>query len=743
MSYAGKSVKRLYDDKFVTGRSTYVDDIKVNSLYATFVRSNVAHGVIKRMHKEDALKMRGVVAVFTGEELNQLIKGGIGPWTTYIDPRPWKIPLWRFAQGETKYNGEPVAMVVAQDKYTARDAAETVNVDIEPLEAVIDMEEAKKDKVLVHKELGTNLGYVGDFNAGDAEKALSNADRRVEVEIANNRLIPSPMEPRGIVSQYDGANLTIWYSTQIPHFARAEFSRIFNIPESRIRVIMPDVGGGFGSKAHILPEELAVIAASIRLGKTVRWTATRTEEMIATNSRHNVFRGEIGFKNDGTLVAIKGTLDVELGAYLTYTEGLQPTIIPPMIPGPYRVRDLAIRSRAIYTNTIPITMYRGASRPEATFIIERIMSTVADELKMDDVEVRMRNLVREDQMPYTNPFGLKYDTGDYPTLLKEGVKVLEYNKLKEWAESERKKGKKVGVGLAYYLEICGFGPYEYSETRVNEDGSVIVAIGGTPHGQGTETAIAQLVADELQIPIERIKVTWGDSEAIPAGTGTYGSRTLAIAGSAAMASSRQALEKMKRVAARSMKADVEEIEYRNGEFVHKKEGKKMSWDAVAREAYSGKEPGVSASVTLEGDVTFPYGVHVAVVEVDDYGIARVKEYRAYDDIGRVINPALAEGQVHGGGTQAVGQALYELAIINENGQLAVTYADYFVPTAVEAPRFKSYFAEKYHPSAYLTKSKGVGEASLIVGPAAIVRAIEDATGKRFNKTPVTPEDILK
>ncbi|MCG3108960.1 Glyceraldehyde dehydrogenase large chain [Metallosphaera sp. J1] len=743
MSYAGKSVKRLYDDKFVTGRSTYVDDIKVNSLYATFVRSNVAHGVIKRVHKDDALKMRGVVAVFTGEELNQLIKGGIGPWTTYIDPRPWKIPLWRFAQGETKYNGEPVAMVVAQDKYTARDAAETVNVDIEPLEAVIDMEEAKKDKVLVHKELGTNLGYVGDFNAGDAEKALSNADRRVEVEIANNRLIPSPMEPRGIVSQYDGANLTIWYSTQIPHFARAEFSRIFNIPESRIRVIMPDVGGGFGSKAHILPEELAVIAASIRLGKTVRWTATRTEEMIATNSRHNVFRGEIGFKNDGTLVAIKGTLDVELGAYLTYTEGLQPTIIPPMIPGPYRVRDLAIRSRAIYTNTIPITMYRGASRPEATFIIERIMSTVADELKMDDVEVRMRNLVREDQMPYTNPFGLKYDTGDYPTLLKEGVKVLEYNKLKEWAESERKKGKKVGVGLAYYLEICGFGPYEYSETRVNEDGSVIVAIGGTPHGQGTETAIAQLVADELQIPIERIKVTWGDSEAIPAGTGTYGSRTLAIAGSAAMASSRQALEKMKRVAARSMKADVEEIEYRNGEFVHKKEGKKMSWDAVAREAYSGKEPGVSASVTLEGDVTFPYGVHVAVVEVDDYGITRVKEYRAYDDIGRVINPALAEGQVHGGGTQAVGQALYELAIINENGQLAVTYADYFVPTAVEAPRFKSYFAEKYHPSAYLTKSKGVGEASLIVGPAAIVRAIEDATGKRFNKTPVTPEDILK
>lgn len=742
MSYAGKSVKRLYDDKFVTGRSTYVDDIKVNSLYAGFVRSNVPHGRIKKVNKEDALKIRGVVAVLTGEEINQLIKEGIGPWTTYVDPRPWKIPLWRFAQGETKYNGEPIAMVLAQDKYTARDAVEAVSVDLEPLDAVIDLQEAKKDKILVHKELGTNYGFVGNFNAGDADKALSSSDRRVEVEISNERLIPSPMEPRGIVSHYDG-NLTIWYSTQIPHFARAEFSRIFGIPESKIRVIMPDVGGGFGSKAHILPEELAVIAASIRLGRAVRWTATRTEEMMATNSRHNVFKGEIGFKSDGTLTAIKGTLDVELGAYLTYTEGIQPTIIPPMIPGPYKVRDLMIKSQAIYTNTIPITMYRGASRPEATFIIERIMSTVADELKMDDVEVRMRNLIREDQIPYTNPFGLKYDSGDYQTLLKEGVKVLEYHEMKRWASQERAKGRKVGVGLAYYLEICGFGPYEFAETRINRDGSVIVSIGGTPHGQGTETAIAQLVADELQIPIERIKVTWGDSDTVPIGLGTYGSRTLATAGSAAISSSKQVLDKMRRVAARVMNADVEEIDYRNGEFIHKKEGRKVSWDVIAREAYGGKEPGLSASVVLEGDVTFPYGVHMALVEVDDYGIARVIEYRAYDDIGRVINPALAEGQIHGGGTQAVGQALYELATINENGQLAVTYADYYVPTAVEAPKFKSYFAEKYHPSAYLTKSKGVGEAALIVGPAAIIRALEDATGKKLNKTPALPEDILQ
>ncbi|MEM3768401.1 MAG: molybdopterin cofactor-binding domain-containing protein, partial [Metallosphaera sp.] len=400
-------------------------------------------------------------------------------------------------------------------------------------------------------------------------------------------------------------------------------------------------------------------------------------------------------------------------------------------------------SQAIYTNTIPITMYRGASRPEATFIIERIMSTVADELKMDDVEVRMRNLIREDQIPYTNPFGLKYDSGDYQTLLKEGVKVLEYHEMKRWASQERAKGRKVGVGLAYYLEICGFGPYEFAETRINRDGSVIVSIGGTPHGQGTETAIAQLVADELQIPIERIKVTWGDSDTVPIGLGTYGSRTLATAGSAAISSSKQVLDKMRRVAARVMNADVEEIDYRNGEFIHKKEGRKVSWDVIAREAYGGKEPGLSASVVLEGDVTFPYGVHMALVEVDDYGIARVIEYRAYDDIGRVINPALAEGQIHGGGTQAVGQALYELATINENGQLAVTYADYYVPTAVEAPKFKSYFAEKYHPSAYLTKSKGVGEAALIVGPAAIIRALEDATGKKLNKTPALPEDILQ
>jgi len=743
MSYSGKSVKRLYDDKFVTGRSTYVDDLKINALYAAFVRSNYAHAVIKRVHKEDALKMSGVVTVYTGEELNRVIKEGIGPWTTYIDPRPWKIPKWRFAQGEVKYAGEPVAVVLATDKYRARDAAEAITVDYEPVDAVVSMEEAKKDKVLVHKELGTNYGYKNDFVAGNPEKALESADHRKKVEIGNRRLIPSPMEPRGIVASYDGSNLSVWYSTQIPHFARAEFSRIFGIPQSRIRVVMPDVGGGFGSKAHIIPEELAVIASSMMLGKPVRWTATRTEEMMATNSRHNVFRGEIGFNNDGTLVAINGTLEVELGAYLTYTEGIQPTIIPPMIPGPYRVRDLKIESRAIYTNTIPITMYRGASRPEATFIIERLMSTVADELKLDDVTVRERNLVREDQMPYTNPFGLKYDTGDYLTLLREGVKILEYNSMKEWARKEREKGKRVGVGLAYYLEICGFGPWEYAETRVTEDGGVIVAIGGTPHGQGTETAIAQLVADELQVPIERVKVIWGDSDAIPAGTGTYGSRTVSIAGSAAVTASRQVLEKMRRVAARAMKADVEEIEYKNGEFVHKREGKKMRWEEVSRLGYSGKEPGLSASVTLEGDVTFPYGIHMAIVEVDEYGMARVKEYRAYDDIGRVINPALAEGQIHGGGTQAVGQALYELAVINENGQLAVTYADYYVPTAVESPKFKSYFAEKYHPSPYLTKTKGVGEAALIVGPAVIVRALEDATGGKFDFTPVIPEEILK
>jgi glyceraldehyde dehydrogenase large subunit len=551
------------------------------------------------------------------------------------------------------------------------------------------------------------------------------------------------MEPRGIVSRYEGGTLTIWYSTQIPHFAREEFSKDLGIPSSKIRVIMPDVGGAFGSKAHPIAEELAVIASSIKLGRTVRWTATRSEELISSNSRHNVFKGEVAIKNDGTVLGIRGQLLVELGAYLTYTEGIQPEIIPPMIPGPYKIRDLAIKSTAVYTNTIPITMYRGASRPEATFIIERIMSTVADELHMDDLELREKNMVRADEMPYKNPFGLTYDSGDYISFLKEAKQKLKYEEMLKWAEEERKKGRRVGVGTAFYLEISAFGPWEYGEVRVDEMGNVTVITGATPHGQGAETGIAQIVADELQVDIDRINVVWGDTQIAAAGLGTYGSRTVSIGGSAAKSAASQVLEKMKKIAARMLKADVEEIEYSKGEFRHKKENKKVTWEEVAMEAYTGKDPGLYASVTLEGDVTFPYGLHLAIVEIDDTGIARVKEYRACDDIGRVINPALAEGQIHGGAMQGIGQALYEEAKLDENGQLAVSYAEYFVPTIVESPVYTSYFTDKPHLSNYATGSKGVGEAALIVGPAAIVRAVENATGKRFNKTPVTPEEIYK
>ena len=739
--YTGKPVKRLYDDKFVNGKSTYVDDIKIPALYAEFVRSPFAHAVIKRIDASDALKVPGVVAVLTYNDIAPLIKDGIGIWTTYEDPKQWKFVKRKpLADKKVRYAGEPVAVVIGTDRYALRDAVERVQVDYEELPAVVKMEEALEDKVIIHEELGTNVAFDQTFSAGDVDKAFSSADKVIPLEITNNRLIPSPMEPRGIIARYEEGSLTVWYSTQVPHTARAEFARIFGMPTSKIRVIMPDVGGAFGSKVHITPEDVTVVASAIKLGRPVRWTATRTEEMLASEARHNTFKGEVAVKKDGTLLGIRGELLVDLGAYLTYTAPLQPALIPLMVPGPYRVRDIRIRSRAVYTNTPPITMYRGASRPEATFIIERIMSIIADELKLDDVTVREVNLVRAVDMPYTNPFGLKYDSGDYLGLLREGLRKLKYEELKRWAEMERKRGKKVGVGMAFYLEISGFGPWEFGEVRVTETGDVIVITGGTPHGQGTETAIAQVVADTLQIPIERVKVVWGDTEVVASSMGTYGSRTAAAAASAAMVAAKEVLEKMKKAAAKLLGADVQEVSYSNGEFVVG--NKKATWDEVASFAYRSSEPGVYAQVTLPGDVTFPYGVHVAVVEVDDYGIIRVREYKAYDDIGNVINPALAEGQIHGGATQAVGQALYEEAVISENGQLLNTYADYFIPTAVEAPKFETYFAEKPHTSAYPTGAKGVGEAALIVGPAAIVRAVEDATGKRFTKTPIRPEEVI-
>ncbi|MCI2414114.1 MAG: xanthine dehydrogenase family protein molybdopterin-binding subunit [Candidatus Aramenus sp.] len=741
MSYVGKPVKRMYDDKFVTGRSTYVDDVRVPALYAGFVRSPYPHARVKRVDATDALKVPGIVAVFTSREINPLLKAGVGILTPYLNPSAFRFKERKAfpEDNKVKYVGEPVAVVVGEDKYAVRDAIDKVVVDYEPLKPVLKMEEAEKDEVIIHEELKSNVGYRIPFKAGDVERAFSKADKVIDVEAINDRLIPNPMEPRGILANYDGTTLTVWYSTQVPHFARSEFSKVFGVPENKIRVIMPDVGGAFGSKVHIIPEDLSVIASSILLRRPVRWTATRSEEMIASEARSNVFRGQVAIKKDGTVLGIKGKLLLDLGAYLTITAGLQPMIIPMMVPGPYKVRDVEIESVAVYTNTPPITMYRGASRPEATYIIERIMSYVADELGLDDVTVRERNLI--DQLPYMNPFGLKYDTGDYKGLLKEGLERLGYFELKKWAEDERKKGRKVGVGMAFYLEICSFGPWEFADVKINEKGEVTVITGITPHGQGTETALAQIVADAFQIPIEKVRVIWGDTVVVEGSFGTYGSRSVTIGGSAALKASQVILERIRRGVAKQMGVDVQEVVHEDGGF-RLRDGRKLSWEEAVQLALRSKE-NLTEKVYYENDVTFPYGVHVAVVEVSDEGIAKVLEYRAYDDIGKVVNPALAEGQIHGGGTQAVGQALYEMAVLNENGGLSITYADYYVPTAVEAPKFTSVFAEKYHASTYPTGTKGVGEAALIVGPATIVRALEDAVKARFTKTPVTPVEIYK
>jgi len=743
MKYVGSPVKRLDVEKYITGRSQYLDDIKIDALYAGFVRSPYAHARIKSIEVSDAMRVQGAFKILTGRELNTIIKDGLKPWPTYFGP-PWKYPNWKIAEKEVKYVGEPIAIVIGKDKYAVRDAIDKVVVDYEPLPYAISLEEAEQNKVIVHEELGTNIGFEAPFKTGNPDEALKKANRNAEVEIIQDRLIPSPMEPRGTLSIYNAGYLTVYMSTQAPHIMRTEISRIFGIPASNIRVIAPDVGGGFGSKIQINPEDLAVIASSIILGKPVKWIATRSEEMLNTARRFN-FKATIGFNNDGTLVAIKGSYKIDIGTYLVMAEALIPILTILMLPGPYKVRDIEVLGRGIYTNTPPVTIYRGAGRPEATFIIEKIMNTIADELKMDEVEVREKNLIKPNEMPYTNPFGFVYDSGDYPEMLRQAVKKSEYYIIKRWAEEERKKGRRIGVGLAFYLEITSLERWEYCEIRVTESGDVQVLIGSSPHGQGSETAIVQIVADELQIDINRVKIFWGDTGIVKTGVGTFASRTATVTGSAAVKASKTVLEKMKKVASRILKADVQEIEYSNGEFKVKKDpSKKIDWDNVAKAAYFGEEAEVSASATEQAIPTFPYGVHFAVVEVDDLGLVKILEYKAYDDIGKVINPALAEGQIHGGAVQALGQALYERAPINENGQLAATYADYYIPTTVEAPKkFESYFAERPHLSNYAIGSKGVGEAAMIVGVAAIVRAIENAVGKRFNRIPITPEDVIK
>jgi carbon-monoxide dehydrogenase large subunit len=723
MKYVGRPIPRVEDELILRGKAVYVDDVELpGMLYAGFVRSPYAHARVLKVDFSDALKMPGVVAAFG--------PGDGGPFN--------------FAPGgKVRYQGEAVAMVVARDRYRLYDALEKVAVDYEPLPAVLDMYEAlKPDAPLVDESLGSNVVHDKVYEGGDPDRALKETDVVVEGRFVIQRIIPSAMEPRGVVAAYDGDVLTIWSSTQVPFDVRKEVAKALGLPLAKVRAIQPFVGGAFGSKLLVYPEEVWVAAAAYRLKAPVKWVATRSEDFkTTTHGRALTLEYKVGASRDGRILAVIGTVYADAGAYY-WGEGLVDTAAQ-MLPGPYDIRHGRVRAVAVLTNKTPLSAYRGAGRPEATLFIERIMDHVADVLGMDRVEIRRRNLIR--QLPYRNVFGVTYDTGDYVATFEKALERLSYHELKKWADEEAKRGRIIGVGFSVYVEITTFG-YETAVLRAERDGSFTLYTALTPHGQGLATALAQVVADELEVPIEKIRVFWGDTAYVGDGIGTMGSRSITAGGSAAILAARRLKQELTKAAEALLGC---KPEYRRGEF--QCDGKSVSIAEVVKAVYKGKaEAQLTVEVIYHAEPTFPFGVHLAVVELDpETGFVKPLLYKSYDDVGIVVNPLLAAGQIMGGALQGIAQALYEEAIYDEAGNLVTAnLAFYYVPTAAEAPKYEVYFAEEPHPSKHPTGTKGIGEVAAIASTPAVVMAVEDAMrrikpGVRIDKTPITPEEVWR
>jgi len=708
MQYIGKPIRRIEDPRLISGKGSYVDDIKLpGEMFVAFLRSTKPHAKI-HVKKTDN--------VFTGDDIN-----------------PGKdFPI---ASRETTYVGQPIAAVIAKDRYEAYDLLESIEVEYEDLPYVLDPTEAIKDEVKVYSGLKSNIYFQKTFSSGNPEKVLSES-LTLEGELINQRVIASPIEPRGILAYFDGQRLNVWASTQSAHFMRRNLVEFLGF--TSIRVIQPDVGGAFGSKIITHPEQYAVAKLAMKLGVPLKWVPTRTEEMIsAGHGRDKRFKFKVGFTRDGKITALIGTIIGDLGApYADANDDESGNVLSSsrMILGPYKIRDALITSYAVHTNKVPTTSYRGAGRPEATYFIERIVNMIANELNMDPIDIRLKNVIRPEEMPYESAFRITYDSGNYVEILNKAREY--YNELKSEA------GKDECVGLAMYVEITAFGPWEVARVFAKSDGKIIAITGSGPHGQGDATGFAQIVAETLQIPIENVEVRWGDTDIIEDGIGTWGSRTITVGGSAMLKASEELKRRLIEAAAKMLQADVEEIDYSEGKFTNKKSGKSATISEVISFAYKN---GISLDVTYVYPVskpTTPYGVHMALVSVDkELGKIKVKKYVAIDDIGKVINPLTAEGQVHGGVMQGIAQALYEEAVIDTQGNLVNSNLDdYVFPTAVESPKYTWTYIERglsNHP----TGSKGVGEAGVVVSTPVIVNAVENCLGKRIYKIPIKPDEL--
>jgi len=767
----GASVKRQEDPRLVTGKATYTDDVTLPGMvHAVFVRSPHAHARITRIDVAAARRAPGVVAVFSGADL----AGKMGPI-----PCAWLIPNSELktppypaiATDLVRYVGDAVAVVVAEDRYAAKDAAELVRVEYEPLPVVTDAEQAVGSGApLVHDDVPQNIAFRWKVAGGDAAAAFAQADRVISERLINQRLIANAIETRGAVAEFRSSTgeLTLWVTSQNPHIHRVILSGVLGIPEHKLRVISPEVGGGFGSKLPVYPGEAVVAFCAKELGRSVKWVEDRRENYLVTaHGRDHITEVELAVKKDGTLLGLRGRTYANLGAYLSTAGPGVPTILHGLIlSGSYQLPAIDYEVVGVFTNTTPVDTYRGAGRPEATLIVERLMDLAAQELGIDPIELRRRNFIPKDKFPYTTCTGLTYDSGDYVQSLQAALKMFDYD---GWRERQRRgpaNGKYIGIGASTYVEICGLGPspvagavgfqgglWGSAIVRVHPTGKVNVFIGEKPHGQGEETTFAQVVGDELGIPIEDIQVIYGDTAVTPMGWGTYGSRTTAVGGAACAVAAQRVVEKARKIAGHLLEASEADILFEDGRFFVKgSPDRAKTFQEVTLQAYlawnlpPGLEPGLEVSAFYDPpNFTYPFGAHLCVVEVDaETGSVQVLRYVAVDDCGRVINPIIVDGQVHGGITQGVAQALSEAAVYDENGQLLTgSMMDYAVPKAAQVPTYETARTETpapHHPFG----AKGVGETGTIAATAAVVNAVMDALrplGIRHLDMPLTANRI--
>jgi carbon-monoxide dehydrogenase large subunit len=769
----GKSVKRREDIRFITGQGRYTDDISMpGQTIAVFLRSPHPRARIVSIDASDALTIPGVIGVFTGRDLaadkigdipcGWLVKSSDGTDMLVASRPPLAVELVNFV-------GETYGVVIAESLAAARAGAEAVVTEFEELEAAAVLAEAL-DGPQIHANVPRNLSFHWELGDGlQTDAAFDAAAHITRLDFANNRLIPNAMEPRAAVASYDRSTgeFTLYTTSQNPHLERLILSAFVNLaPEHKLRVISPDVGGGFGSKIFVYPEETTVAWAARRVGRPVKWTCDRSEAFLSdAHGRDHLTTAELALDANGVFLGLRVRTRANLGAYLsTFASSVPTYLYGTLLAGQYRTPAIHVAVDGVYTNTAPVDAYRGAGRPEATYLIERIVETAARELQIDPAELRRRNFIQPDQFPYQTPVALIYDTGDYGASLDKALRLVDYDGFLARRQASEARGRKRGIGFSCYIEACGLAPsqlaiqlgagvglYESGEVRVNPTASVTVFTGSHSHGQGHETTFAQIVSDKLGIPFEQVEIVHGDTGRVEFGLGTYGSRSVAVGGSALIKATDKIIVKGKRIAAHMLDAAPDDVDFDEGIFAVRATNKKLSFGEVAFAAYvpsnfpEDLEPGLSEKSFYDPkNFTFPAGTHIAEVEIDpDTGVVEVVKFVAVDDFGEVINPMIVEGQVHGGIAQGIGQALLEHGVYDEAGQLVTgSFMDYCMPRADDLPSFSvdtTVTACTHNPLGV----KGCGEAGAIGSPPAIINAVTDALGLRDIAMPASPEKVWR